>query len=187
MHNFAKFHHCRIYVTDFRKGAFLCSRLRAALKRPIVNKAITFCGLKFLRHFHFAGFLNNILFSWHFKFGFQRTCYNSRQFNFAVWPKYHNLWHFDCAIVWKSHAMCVSFQYFRNIYNISGKSKKPKSKLKVGLSPSKKNCVICLLESPLKIAKNAFYFILEALFVLKIFKLLSWLFGHVGKTAWLER
>ena len=86
MHNFAKFHHCRIYVTDFRKGAFLFSRLRAALKRPIVNKAITFCGLKFLRHFHFAGFLNNILFSWHFKFGFQPTCYNSRQFNFAVWP-----------------------------------------------------------------------------------------------------
>ena len=29
--------------------------------------------------------------------------------------------------------------------------------------------------------KNAFYFILKALFVLKIFKFLSWLFGHVGK------
>ena len=35
--------------------------------------------------------------------------------------------------------------------------------------------------------KNAFYFILKALFVLRIFKFLSWLFGHVGKTAWLER
>ena len=35
--------------------------------------------------------------------------------------------------------------------------------------------------------KNAFYFILKALFVLWIFKFLSWLFGHVGKTAWLER
>ena len=35
--------------------------------------------------------------------------------------------------------------------------------------------------------KNALYFILKALFVLKIFKFLSWLFGHVGKTAWLER
>ena len=34
--------------------------------------------------------------------------------------------------------------------------------------------------------KNAFYFILKALFVLKIFKFLSWPFGHVGKTAWLE-
>ena len=27
--------------------------------------------------------------------------------------------------------------------------------------------------------KNAFYFTLKALFVLKIFKFLSWLFGHV--------
>ena len=37
-----------------------------------------------------------------------------------------------------------------------------------------------------KIVKNAFYFILKALFILKIFKFLSWLFGHVEKTAWLE-
>ena len=29
--------------------------------------------------------------------------------------------------------------------------------------------------------KNAFYFILNALFVLKIFKFLSWLFRHVEK------
>ena len=33
---------------------------------------------------------------------------------------------------------------------------------------------------------NVFYFILKALFVLKIFKFLSRLFGHIGKTAWLE-
>ena len=30
---------------------------------------------------------------------------------------------------------------------------------KVGLPPSKKICVICLNESPLKMMKNAFYFI----------------------------
>ena len=36
--------------------------------------------------------------------------------------------------------------------------------IKVGLSPSKKICVICLIESPLKIMKNAFCFILKALF-----------------------
>ena len=30
--------------------------------------------------------------------------------------------------------------------------------------------------------KNAFYFILEALFVLKLFKFLSQLFGHVGNS-----
>ena len=54
---------------------------------------------------------------------------------------------------------------------------------KVGLSPLKKNYVICLIESPLKIMKNAFYFILKALFILKIFKFLSRLFGHTGKTV----
>ena len=36
-------------------------------------------------------------------------------------------------------------------------------------------------ESPLKMMKNAIYFTLKALFVLYIFKLLSWLFGHVAK------
>ena len=57
------------------------------------------------------------------------------------------------------------------------------SLIKVGLSPSKKICIIYLMESPFKMMKNAFYFILKALFVLKIFKFLSRLFGHVGKTA----
>ena len=38
-------------------------------------------------------------------------------------------------------------------------------------------------ENPLKMMKYIyyFYFMLKALFVLKIYKLLSWLFGHVGK------
>ena len=35
--------------------------------------------------------------------------------------------------------------------------------------------------SPLKMMKNAFYFTSKALFVLKIFKFLSRLFGHVSK------
>ena len=47
---------------------------------------------------------------------------------------------------------------------------------KVGLSLSKKILFICFGESPLKMMKNVFYFILKALFVLKIF-------GHVEKTA----
>ena len=59
-------------------------------------------------------------------------------------------------------------------------------KLKVGLSPSKKK-IICFNDSRSKMKKNAFYFILKALFVLKIFGFLSWLSGHVEKTAWLER
>ena len=44
----------------------------------------------------------------------------------------------------------------------------------VGLSPSKKICVICFIETHLKLMKNAFCFILKTLFVLKIFKFLSW-------------
>ena len=37
------------------------------------------------------------------------------------------------------------------------------------------------VENPLKMMKNAFYFILKAILVLKIFKFLSWLFSHVDK------
>ena len=59
-------------------------------------------------------------------------------------------------------------------------------RLKVGLSPTKKICVVYLTESPLKMMKNAFYFILKAIFVLNIFKFLSRRFSHVGKTAWFE-
>ena len=36
-------------------------------------------------------------------------------------------------------------------------------------------------ENPLRMIKNAFYFTSKALFVLKISKFLSWLFGHVTK------
>ena len=36
-------------------------------------------------------------------------------------------------------------------------------------------------ESPVKMMKNALYFTLKALFVLKIFKFLSSLVGHVGR------
>ena len=56
---------------------------------------------------------------------------------------------------------------------------------KVGLSPSKKTSVICFMEIPLKMTKNAFYFILKTLFVFKIFSFLLWHFGHIEKTAWL--
>ena len=45
--------------------------------------------------------------------------------------------------------------------------------IKAGLSPSKKIFFICFNESPSKMKKNAFYFILKAPFVLKIFNFLS--------------
>ena len=50
-----------------------------------------------------------------------------------------------------------------------------------GLSPSKKFVFIHFNESPLKLMKIAFYFMLKALFVFGIFPLLSWRFGSVEK------
>ena len=55
--------------------------------------------------------------------------------------------------------------------------------LKSDFQPPEKICFICFIESPLKTVKNAFYFILKALLVLKIFKFLPLLFGHVVKIA----
>ena len=54
-------------------------------------------------------------------------------------------------------------------------------------SHRRQNCFICVNESHLKMTKNAFYFILKALFVLKILKFFSRLFVHVERVAWLER
>ena len=51
--------------------------------------------------------------------------------------------------------------------------------LKAELSPSKKKLFICFNESPFKMMKNGFCFILRAFLVLKIFKFLSWRFGHI--------
>ena len=55
--------------------------------------------------------------------------------------------------------------------------------LKVRLSPPPPQKNTCFNDSPSKMMKNAFYFILKALLVLKIFKVLSSLFGHAEKTA----
>ena len=59
--------------------------------------------------------------------------------------------------------------------------------LKSGSHLPRKIILITSLESSLKMMKNSFYFILKALFVLKIFNFLSWLVGDIGKTAWLKR
>ena len=48
-----------------------------------------------------------------------------------------------------------------------------------------KNCFICFNESPSKLMKNVFHFILKALLVLKIL-LLSLIFIRVKKTAWIN-
>ena len=58
-----------------------------------------------------------------------------------------------------------------------------KFRLKPDSHLPKKIIFICFNESPSKMMKNAFYFILKALFVLKIFKFLSLHFGYVEETA----
>ena len=72
-------------------------------------------------------------------------------------------------------------------YSIAFSIISSQSTFKVVLLPSKKICFIYLNESLLDMMKNAFYFIWKALFLLKIFKFLSWLYGHVEQTAWLEK
>ena len=59
--------------------------------------------------------------------------------------------------------------------------------LKPGSHLPKKIIFICFNESLSKMMKNAFYFILKAFFVFKVFKFLSWLFGPVEKSPYLER
>ena len=88
----------------------------------------------------------------------------------------------------KRGGVCLYYKHFLplRVLNISYLKESLNFELKVGLSRSKK-IGICFIESPLKVIKNTFYFILKACFVLKIFKFLLWLFGHIGKTAWLER
>ena len=81
----------------------------------------------------------------------------------------------------------LTFMYFWKAVNLTGFYMAEILVFKVGLSPSKKICVICFIESSFKRIKNAFNLILKALSLFKIFKFLSWLFGDVEKTAWLER
>ena len=52
---------------------------------------------------------------------------------------------------------------------------------------SLKKFLIYFIESLLKMLKNAFYIIFKALFVLKIFKFLSWLFGHMDKRGLMRK
>ena len=52
---------------------------------------------------------------------------------------------------------------------------------KIGFIASKKIVFINFNQSPLKLMKNAFYFMLITLFVVEIFAFLFCYFGYVGK------
>ena len=45
--------------------------------------------------------------------------------------------------------------------------------IKIGLSSLKKNCIVWFYKIPLKMTNNSFHFTLKAVFVVKVFKLLS--------------
>ena len=110
------------------------------------------------------------------------------------WAKYLK-WFFKVKKISSLDNLEASPDY-ENIKNVIKRKKKllvRDSWLKIQKTQSRtftfqKNCFICFNERPLKvIKKNAFCFILKALFVCKIFKSLSWLLGHVEKTAWFEK
>ena len=61
----------------------------------------------------------------------------------------------------------------RTIFLLASLDKLSKKELKSDSHLPKKFLFICFNESPLKMMKNAFYFTLKALFVFKIFKVLS--------------
>ena len=67
------------------------------------------------------------------------------------------------------------------IYNFSGVLN---ANLKSDSHLPKKTCYLPHWK-PFKNDEKCFLFHLKSSF--KIFKFLSWLFGHVGKTAWLEK
>ena len=96
------------------------------------------------------------------------------EFLICVWPLTFNALNAFIYLHWKCH-------FLKNSLNFT------EIKLKVGLSPSKNFFVICFSAALLKMIKNPFYFILKALFVLKIFKLLSWLFWSHRKNGLIRK
>ena len=97
-----------------------------------------------------------------------------------IHKKYHALNEiilFAFFIIWR---IPLTLNFFCNFVSLM-------AYLKSGSHFVKRNFFIYSNASPSKMMKNAFYFILKALFILKIFKFLSWIFGHVEQTAWLEK
>ena len=107
---------------------------------------------------------------------------------------------FSLPVFYLSICLCLSVDCLLRINNLSETKKEQLQQkkwtqnkclrqihLKSGSHIPKKIYIICFIESPLKMMKNSFYLILKAIFLLKIFKFLSWFLGQLGKTPWLER
>ena len=104
-----------------------------------------------------------------------------RKFNFVIFFSSCLIFHiifWDRLVFWDNYWFYNNITMVCKIYDFFWLKM-----LKIRLSPFKNFLFICFIESPSKMMKNAFYFILKVLFVLKIFKFLSWLFGDVEKIA----
>ena len=90
----------------------------------------------------------------------------------------------------RSHTRRNTVHFYTSIVEASVTLNPNSSKLKVGLSPSKKKLFYLLQWKSFKSDKKCFLFHPKSFYaffiILKIFKFLSWLFHHIEKTAWLE-
>ena len=105
--------------------------------------------------------------------------------NMKLYPA--DIYLFKVRSTWKRCEILMIFYYRHNynttvnnqgLYDIIMVSFLLLKYIKVALSSLRQ---FLAAESPFKMMKSAFYFMLKALFVLKIFKFLSWLFDHVAK------
>ena len=85
-------------------------------------------------------------------------------------------------VILMEYSMLHIYQEVTNIKNV----KYLLAPIKVRLSPSKKIALFASVKGLLKMMIDFFYFILKTVFVLQIFRFLSWLFGHLEKTSRLE-
>ena len=83
------------------------------------------------------------------------------------------MWNFQDAVEIRMRPFISAFSIYMTVTI--------KATIQVGLLPFKKIVLICFNEVPLKMIKNAFYFMLKTLSLSIIFSCKSWLFGYVEK------
>ena len=121
---------------------------------------------------------------WHISIkGIYSTCINQRDI-LDIYQSKGYIWHVSIKGIYLT---CINQRDILDMYQSKGYTRK------LGLKSSllteklkafnylKAHCKVWDNFWHLKKMKNALYFTSKALFIIKIFKFLSWLFGHVGK------
>ena len=93
----------------------------------------------------------------------QDTIMGTNYGNHSKLSRTRKLWYLLLRNVWPLFAFVKGRLGTRNCLHLRPKSQRQTLTFQT-------NCLICFKESPLKVMKNAFYFILKALFILRIFK-----------------